>query len=75
LLGGDLGKLGPAMPDVDVPQPGQGVEVPLTSAVDDLSALASDRHEWPGVIGRVGQRMNHVVPVDAQHLIDVNVSG
>ena len=38
LLGGDLGKLGAAIADIDAPQPGHGVEILGAVGVDDRRA-------------------------------------
>ena len=49
LLGGRLGQLLAAVPDLYDEEPGQPVEVPLAAAVPDVGALAAHDHRHVGV--------------------------
>ena len=58
LRGRGVGQLGAAMPDVAVPEAGQGVQVRAALGVDDVRALtADDRDGMAGQAGHVGERI------------------
>ena len=59
------------MADMYVPQSRKGVEVAFARAVDDLGTLATHHNEGLRVIRGVIQRMDQVLAVDAQNLINV----
>src|SRR6202035_4940706 len=54
------------------PQPRESVEVTLAVGVDDLRALAAHDDHWPSMVGGVIERMDQMIAVDAQDLIDVD---
>ena len=72
MLGSDLRELGATMADIHVPQARQRVEVAPAAGVDDLRALAADDDQRLIVIGWVVKRVDQVLAVGPQDLINID---
>jgi pantothenate kinase-related protein Tda10 len=58
--------------NVDVPQSGQGIQIALAVGIDNLGAFAADDNERLRVVGGVIQRMDQVITVGMDDLVNVD---